>query len=509
MKNKTLIMLLLIMWISIKVNAQVANELEEIELDLGLGISKNPVPFDKPFIFKGVLPESGRNLRITYKLNSKDSVMYGGFIDSKDDKTFKVLFDYPLAYSRKNGFYNFKCDYVRIITPEQVKSIKQLLGRRIFDFFKSEEAKSNTTTITGAITKGFQRTLKSEITVLLNQNSKDIAITPNSFLDENSNNIQNIFQLGDVFSDFHNLKNDIKSYDVVAFNNLIINFYNKISNKISIYKGGDLHLKVIKDSDGQAIIDLLQNGCEDINSLKSVPLNSCDKLIFDGSMPSKDLIKRANLMANNLQLISKLSEVPLSDEDNKIFDYPDILKLIAGDLDRIDKSIDKILDEIEILAPESIGFSSSISGSMATRLNWYISADVGVLYAYQQKDFVPFIGMNIYFRPIDKNIPFERLRAARKIQGKSSSLIAYRASLVVGLTFGTKNDDPKFNIIFGRGIISGIGYRLTESLKLNAGALWFNQKDINPLVTQYSLKATPYLSLSLDWDLKNFITKFF
>lgn len=504
-------MLLLITWISIEVNAQVANELEEIELDLGLGISKTPVPFDKSFIFKGALPESGRDLRIIYKLSIKDSVFFDGVIDSKDDKTFKVLFNYPLAYSRKNGVYDFRCDYLKIITSEQVKSIKKLLARKIFDFFQSEVAKSDKSTITKAITKDFQRKLENEITILLNQNSEKSKITPNSFLDKNSNNIQNIFRLGDIFSDFTNLRNDVKSYDLVKFNKLIISFYKKMSDKLSTYKGNNSQLKIIKESNEQAIIDLLMNGCEDISALKDTPLNSCGKLVFDGSISSKDVIERANIMTNNIQLISKILELPLSEDDDKISIYLDDLKSIATDIDRIDKSINRMLDEIEILAPESIGFLSSISGSMQTRLNWYISADVGVLYAYQQKDFVPFIGMNIYFRPIDKNIPFERLRAARKIQGKSISLIGYRASLVVGLTFGglTKNDNPKFNIIFGRGIISGIGYRLTESLKLNAGALWFNQKDINPLVTQYSLKATPYLSLSLDWDLKNFITKFF
>lgn len=500
MKKQIILIVYLILTISKLINAQIRSELDTVELDLGLNITKSAVPFDKPFIIKGVLPTESNRVYIVYK---KDT--FNGIIDAKDSKTFEILFNYPLPYKKKDDTYIFNLNYEEKIKPEQLKPIKEQLNRILFNYIQ-EKSKENGGIVDANITRDFQQKIRNLIKISLTIDDANFRVRRNSFLDENSSNVQNIFDLGEFVKDFKNL-NDPNN-DIIKTKKQVDEIIEKYIQNLTTYSKKNNTLLDLKKVRQQLIIDIISRGCSDIIARSN---NNCDEIEFGKPLSSKELTDKVNLINKNIDTINS-TDLPFTDESMGILnDYTDKLSKKLKTQEKIEKEVSSIVDFLEIIISQSIIINTSLTSSMTTRASWYSSADVGILYAYQQKEFVPFIGLNVYFRPIDKNIPFERLRAAKKQRGENGSLFWYRFSAVVGLTFGglTKNDDPKFNIIFGRGIITGVGYRLYESLKLNAGVLWFNQKDINPLVNQYTLKPTPYISLSLDWNLSSLVSGFF
>jgi hypothetical protein len=134
------------------------------------------------------------------------------------------------------------------------------------------------------------------------------------------------------------------------------------------------------------------------------------------------------------------------------------------------------------------GTTSSLSPS--TQFNNYVSGDVGFLYGPDIEEVVPYVGVNFYFRPINKAAP---------VRGGLFS--KQRVALTLGLTLTAdfvdeqQTREPLFS---SQALLLGGGIRLTPSLRLGVGALLFRKTDPNPLSDETSLGVSAYLSLTFD-----------
>jgi hypothetical protein len=138
----------------------------------------------------------------------------------------------------------------------------------------------------------------------------------------------------------------------------------------------------------------------------------------------------------------------------------------------------------------------STTGNFATRQSNYISADAGLLFAPQLSKGLSYVGMNFYFRPVNKNADLRQFGSFSR-----------RFAMTLGLTVQSVADGGDGTLqtrkdLFGsQSLLLGAGLRVTNSFRVAAGAVIFQKKDRNPLISKYSEAATYYFSLSFDLNV--------
>jgi hypothetical protein len=138
----------------------------------------------------------------------------------------------------------------------------------------------------------------------------------------------------------------------------------------------------------------------------------------------------------------------------------------------------------------------STTGNFATTQNNYISADAGLLFAPQLSKGLSYVGMNFYFRPVNKNANLRQFGSFSR-----------RFSVTLGLTVQSVADGGDGTVqtrkdLFGsQSLLLGAGLRVTNSFRAAAGAVLFQKKDRNPLISKYSEATTYYFSLSFDLNV--------
>jgi hypothetical protein len=106
----------------------------------------------------------------------------------------------------------------------------------------------------------------------------------------------------------------------------------------------------------------------------------------------------------------------------------------------------------------------------------------------------PFIGINIYFRPVDKSLD-------ERDFPKGEYDIRRLLSLQVGLTYG-KLDGQEFSNLFNDfNLMVGPSYRLVRWFRIGAGTALAQEINANPLISQTHTKFGGYVALSFDLDI--------
>jgi hypothetical protein len=146
------------------------------------------------------------------------------------------------------------------------------------------------------------------------------------------------------------------------------------------------------------------------------------------------------------------------------------------------------------------GASDAVEGGTAGGGLPYISADLGLLVPLfierggdvADVGLAAYIGVNVYFTPIDKDTPLSLDDGFWK-----------RFAVTVGFTINNVEDadDTVEGVLFGKGILFGAGFRVTDHARAGVGVVLLRQRDRNPAVGDKKLKIAPYLSLSVDFDV--------
>ena len=159
-----------------------------------------------------------------------------------------------------------------------------------------------------------------------------------------------------------------------------------------------------------------------------------------------------------------------------------------------ERALGEMVAILEAQALEAVVRQSTLTQVVSSEAGVYVSMDIGVLYPPELERAAATIGANIYFRPINKKAPLG-LKGTWK----------HRTAVTVGITLTNlkAEDETRFENLLGdhSSLFAGLGVRVTKSIRLGGGMVFFLKNDPNPLVTNRSLAVTPYFSFSFDLDL--------
>lgn len=161
---------------------------------------------------------------------------------------------------------------------------------------------------------------------------------------------------------------------------------------------------------------------------------------------------------------------------------------------------------------------NSVNGDFVTRANTYVCADLGIALLPAIAKLTPYIGTNIYFRPINTNAPLKWCDHDKYPDGNSynprrywSNWLGRRLSLVIGVSVVSVAKTYIRGDLMANSfnIITGVGFRITDWVRISGGALWYSKFDANPLNTTQTIKPTPFISISFDLRIKTALNNLF
>lgn len=191
-----------------------------------------------------------------------------------------------------------------------------------------------------------------------------------------------------------------------------------------------------------------------------------------------------------------------------VFRAMDLTFALAGQAQRLadglaerERAVADFAGRLQLALRRIFVVDGSTTGNFDTFSNWYISADAGLVWSSEVDEVVPYVGTNIYLRPVNKNAPLRTL-------GSFGQTLSRRFAFTLGLTAqsiadkgagttGLTRDD-----LFGsQSLLVGAGLRLTDMIRVGAGALVFKQKDPNPLIDDERTGRALYFTVSFDLNV--------
>ena len=251
---------------------------------------------------------------------------------------------------------------------------------------------------------------------------------------------------------------------------------------------GDLRTTWDPDVVDQRILRLRRTitALDDLAAFLSGPPNAAVVKQLGGAAVATPIITSVLTAARNTsQLLQQVGERQLRAVADALRNRRSALTTVLDDVSQ------RLLTDVSMLATTIAAFS--------TRHSWYVSADIGIAYTPVIDEIFPYIGTNIYFRPVNKNAPLSRL-------GNFRQTFSRRASALIGITYGS-NELQKANqrqpLFSNQFLLVGGGLRMTDSIRLASGVLLMKAYDGNPLVNDdTNIESTFFTSLSFDWDVK-------
>jgi hypothetical protein len=174
------------------------------------------------------------------------------------------------------------------------------------------------------------------------------------------------------------------------------------------------------------------------------------------------------------------------------------LRLAADAVNTADAAVKKLAASVRTLDFARVALRSTTSDTYKARANSYISLDAGLLRAIDVEQIAPYAGVNVYFRPVNKNAP---LRLCEEDCWRR------RLSLTVGITYTSLEEEGRVGDLFdGHSALVGVGARVTDYWRITMGALLLRSRGGDD-DTELKLNATPALSTSIDIDVVGLLGK--
>lgn len=186
------------------------------------------------------------------------------------------------------------------------------------------------------------------------------------------------------------------------------------------------------------------------------------------------------------------------------------------------KSIDKAITASEDMKQVVYFTSNTQSLDLKTTGGNILFLDAGFanVFASDLKNkiaYIPklYLGVSIYFRPIDKNTrrgnfisDFEPVENSGCLKGKygpdygivSHWSIWQHLCLNIGLTLGSMANKDFDNFYNNNSLLVGPAYRFARAFKVSSGVALLKRASTNPLISDKQIVAGAYLSLSVDID---------
>ena len=145
---------------------------------------------------------------------------------------------------------------------------------------------------------------------------------------------------------------------------------------------------------------------------------------------------------------------------------------------------------------------SAIGGELTTVVNYKerakysITADLGFVWAFGIGELQPYLGVNMYIlNPVNRSVPLPKRIFDSPLK---------RTALMIGVTTGSvKEEGKRDDVLSNRTFLTGVGYRVTDAIRFTSGIMWIEKPDANPLVSRSKLGLSPFVSVSVDWDVRS------
>ncbi|MCW3466264.1 hypothetical protein [Chitinophaga nivalis] len=178
-----------------------------------------------------------------------------------------------------------------------------------------------------------------------------------------------------------------------------------------------------------------------------------------------------------------------------------------GAVNELETRFNTINLDLNLRFPIQVNIPGKTTAEFVTRGDWYITADLGVAWVFTSPHTVirPYFGANFNFFPINRQANYSFIKSL--VHPNKLNLLK-SLSGVIGVTVVSFSADEEYEDLFNNlSLITALGVRLTDGVRVSGGVMWAYRKDMNPLKTDKSLAAMPYAGLSLDLDLKKWIEK--
>jgi hypothetical protein len=197
-------------------------------------------------------------------------------------------------------------------------------------------------------------------------------------------------------------------------------------------------------------------------------------------------------------------------------------KYLKDNVDAVNKIINSSGSESVWL----IGGSSA--GDLKTEGGNLLSTDLGIANILVKDitnttKYIPkfYFGLNIFFRPVNRDAPLKDLPANRKLAKSNhdssehvddnlsaTRTIMQHLSLSVGLTFGSMNVRYFDNLFNGTSLVVGPSYRFARAFRITTGVAVLKRTNPNPLFDTEKVTAGYYASFSVDFDFLSTVKSF-
>jgi len=255
----------------------------------------------------------------------------------------------------------------------------------------------------------------------------------------------------------------------------------------------------------------ISSGVNDINGIIS-NANTCGQI---------DLFQRIKNLKSSIETIQELidSIQVISIQTPNVY-AQSILKTLNFNLNILNSNrqiLSGCVHEISIILKPHVAEATWITGTsktfdIDTKTASVLSTDLGVSTilvrdANNQYQTIPrlFVGVNFFFRPVDRNIGSFYAIKRKDINYKKNYLVTrpsiwYHLNLSVALTIGGALNTPGFSNLITNNLSVEVGpsYRFLQAFRISAGIALLNRNNVNPVIENNKLYLGPYASLSVD-----------
>ena len=174
------------------------------------------------------------------------------------------------------------------------------------------------------------------------------------------------------------------------------------------------------------------------------------------------------------------------------------------------------IEEIELFNDERIidNAATLIPNTLEMRLSYKIQPEIGLtIFGFGgsrwigvNEDFfgvTPYVGANIMLRPFDGDIPIRKLKKIPDPYGDFSVKPLQRLSIHVGLSLRSlAKDNYRKNLLDPFNPMVGIGYRISNTIKIQSGILFYRKIDPNPIIDSHKPGYIGYITLAFDFRIQ-------
>lgn len=524
MKQKTVVILMTLLLLCVNIINSQTKKTPLIKIDINTEATATVLPFDQRFKFESFKTEYD-SIHFSYEINPDDKKSWhyfnGDSFALRIKKSVGVAV-FPEAIKPLHPNVPYQFNFIAFKKIELDDTEQTNLKTETFNLIKSRF--SNPNNVSNSTISEFKTDLKKVIRKYAKAddfyNSDGTLVNINLPLYE-SYLYPTIDTLGKLSINIKRLESNVLSaiervFETIEEDTSIINEIFKIVNgdiKPSEKLKNILASKVNASAVGNEAITMLDFGSfffDDLDyNLKSV-LQKNYKIVGTTLVPESKLDKNSIILLESF-LNKIVSKNVTNDKNNAILTDSEIkqIKKIRGDfsslleklmkielqtaqIDKLSATIPNILNDTFIM--DNISIEESIYMDLTAEKNAYIGIDLGLVYAFSLESMFIYEGVNFYFKPVNREALFSDLECWDEFYK--------RFSVYLGVAQLLTDKPDNFKPLFGKNsLLTGVGWRLNRTFRINAGALMHYEINSNPLIDTQTFKVSPTISLSVDLDI--------